>query len=260
MVTVLQFDAAAATDPGWRFKENQDAVLLDTQVWQGTARQSFSGRTALLVGVADGLAHAPCASRASRVVLEELVELAADGLVGKVTRMIHRRMTSVAMGTRCEGMASTLAAVQFSAEEVRVISVGDTRVYLWRDQRLRQITVDHTIANRMVREGDLAPENAFQAGSLYADLDSALVASEFEDEFDVFSTSLQPLPGDYWLCVSDGITGALPDAEIENLLASAQDPVPEAIVVSLLGAAKRNRCSDDNLSAIAVHVRSSSAV
>ena len=254
MQPALQFEAACVTDPGWRFAENQDAVLLGTQVLQGTARASLAGSPSLLVAVADGLAHAPCAAKASRMVLEELASIVGDRLTGSAARRIQQRMASTAAGTRCEGMASTLAAVQFTQDEVRVVSVGDTRVYLWRDGVLRQITVDHTIANRMVREGDLTPEQAMQAGSLYGDLDSALIASAFEDGFDVFSTALQPRAGDCWLCLSDGVHGALPDSGIEEILESIGESVVGSIAELLAGEAKGNRRMDDNLSAVVVKV------
>ncbi|MBJ6980343.1 PP2C family serine/threonine-protein phosphatase [Luteimonas sp. MC1572] len=253
MQPVLYFEAAAATDPGWRFNENQDAVLLGAQLLLGATTRSLPACEALLVAVADGLAHAPCASRASCMVLEELVKVAGDRITGNAARVIQRRMTSAVAGTRCEGMASTLAAVQFTQDEVRVLSVGDTRVYLWRDQNLRQLTVDHTIANRMVREGDLTAEQAAVAGSLYEDLDSALVASGIEDVFDVFFTALAPRAGDLWLCVSDGVHGALTDSGIAEMLAT-KDAAPENIVALLVEIAKANTRLDDNLSAVAVRV------
>jgi serine/threonine protein phosphatase PrpC len=254
VIPVPQFDAAVATDPGWKFKENQDAVLLGTQLGQGSFQHSVSGCTNLLAAVADGLAHAPCAARASRMVLEQLLALAGEGLTSRVPRAIQRHLASQAAGTRCEGMASTLAAMHLSPGRVRLVSVGDTRIYLWRNSSLLQVTTDHTIANRMVREGDLTQEEAARAGSLYSDLDSALVASEFDDMFEVFDTTASAMPGDCWLCVSDGITAALPDDEIADLLASLQHSPPDRIVAALLDRAKRNRASDDNLSAIAVRV------
>lgn len=261
MNDVMAFDAAAATDPGWRYRQNQDAVLLDRQVWQDAGTRSVSGCADVLIAVADGLAHAPCPSRASRTVLEELATVERGSLTAQVPRTIQRRMTSRATGTRCEGMSSTLAAVQLSADGVRVVSVGDTRVYLWRGQRLRQVTVDHTIANRMVREGELSPEQARQAGSLYNDLDSALVASGFEDEFEVFFAMEVALAEDWWLCVSDGICASLSDAEIGELLASAQgSPTAESIAASILASARRSRRSDDNLSVVAAHAYSRSGL
>lgn len=255
---ILRFDGACATDPGWRFKENQDAVLLDSEVLQGTASAAADDRVSMLAAVADGLAHAPCGSRASRMVLDELVELASNGLSLDTPRVIQQRMLSRAAGTRCEGMGSTLAALHLRDGSARVIAVGDSRVYLWRNQQLRQVTVDHTIAARMVREGDLTLEQAERAGSLYSDLDSALVASEFEEAFDVFGT-VEPLSaGDYWLCFSDGITSALSDAEIAAKLANDPQTTPERFAMDIVDSSKRVRSSDDNLSAVVVRVRKQS--
>lgn len=59
------FDAAAGTHPGWRYPENKDAVLLGRQVWQRPLIRTCGNRPRLLAGVADGVAFAACAGRAS---------------------------------------------------------------------------------------------------------------------------------------------------------------------------------------------------
>ena len=248
-------DAAAATDPGWRYKENQDAVLLDTHIRQAVGALTKTHASRVLIGVADGVASGPCAAKASRMVLTELSRLANDTeLVGKFARTIQHRMTSIAAGTRCEGMASTLAAIQLSGDTVRVVSVGDTRVYRQRNGGMAQISVDHTIAQQMLHAGDITKEEARTAGSLYSDLGSALVASEFEEHFDIFGTTDHLCAGDRWLCVSDGITSALDDAAIARLLSNAESSA-EQIARDIVKTAKRVRASDDNLSAAVAIVR-----
>lgn len=185
-VSVL-FDAAAGTHAGWKYAENQDAVLLGRRVWQKPLIRTCVDRPSLLAAVADGVAFAPCAARASRMVLEELVRLveARGGLDAFAPRDIHRAMASTAAGTACAGMAATLAAVEFTEAQVRIVSVGDSLVYRYRAGQLLPLTVDHTLARRLVRTGELTQAQADRAGDLYQDLDSALVASESETEFEV---------------------------------------------------------------------------
>lgn len=255
MPEALAYVAAAATHPGWKYRNNQDAVLLGSEVWQGRSIHTASCSAALLVGVADGAAFAPCASRASRMVLELLARDVADHgiLRPSAPRTIQQQMARRAAGTPCEGMASTLAAIHFTPAGARIVSVGDSRVYLCRGGELRQLTVDHTVARRMVAEGDMTQEQATQAGSLYEGLDSALFASAFEDVFEVFSNLVEVEPGDRWLCCSDGITQALADAYIAKCLATAARDVATC-VREIIRAAKLVRSSDDNLSVIVVQV------
>lgn len=251
----LVFDASALTDPGWRFRQNQDAVLLDDCVWSAPGSRCVTGKVELLVGVADGAAFAPCAAKASRMALKLLASEAAGGLGPHVARRIQRHMTDHVAGTRCEGMSSTLAAVRFSQGEAHVLSVGDSRVYRWREGKLLQVTVDHTVARRMLLDGSMTEEEATQAGSLYNDLDSALIASSLEDRFDVFHERHACQSGDLWLCCSDGITAALSDADLLDLLERERAGTLEVRVESIIAAAKRRHMSDDNLSLILVAVR-----
>lgn len=248
------FDAAAATHSGWKYRENQDAVLLGRQVWQRPVIRTCSGRTQLLAAVADGVAFAPCAAQASRQVLKLLLHAvqAKGELSASAPRRIQRDAAARAVGTPCEGMAATLAAIELTAAGARIVSVGDSRIYRLRQGQLQQLTVDHSIGRRLVAAGEMTREQLDQAGSLYDDLDSTLVASEAESEFDVHSCVSDLQVGDTWLCCTDGITQALSDSNLTLLLTKA--PLGTA-VRAILDAARSNRDSDDNLSAIVISVR-----
>ena len=164
-------------------------------------------------------------------------------------------MATLAARNACAGMAATLAAIQFTGTAARIVSVGDSRVYRFRDGQLTQLTVDHTLARRMVASGDLTAEQASQAGSLYQDLDSALIASESESAFDLHYGVSETQPGDTWLVCTDGITQALTDIELAALTRGRQPSPPGRRARAILDAALSVRDSDDNLSVIFVDVR-----
>lgn len=254
MDEVFCFDAAAGTHPGWKYRENQDAVLLGRQVWQRPVIRSCSGRPQLLAAVADGVAFAPCAAQASRLVLQLLpgAVQAQGGLDASAVRSIQRVAAAKAAGTPCAGMASTLAALELTPGGARIVSVGDSRIYRLREGCLQQLTVDHTIGRRLVAAGELCPEQFEQAGSLYDDLDSTLVALEAEAEFDIHSCVSDLQEGDVWLCCTDGITQAIPDPDLASLLTRTP---PATAVRAILDVARSNRESDDNVSAIVSIVR-----
>lgn len=249
------FDAAAGTHPGWRYSENQDAVLLGRQVWQRPLIRTCGDRPQLLAGVADGVAFAPCAGRASSTVLQLLSRdvLARGELQAAAPREIQRGMTSLVAGTPCEGMAATLAALQLTQAGVRIVSVGDSRIYRLRQGEFQQLTVDHTLGRRLIATGEMTEQQVGCASSLYQDLDSTLCASESGSGFDIHHCVSDLRDADTWLCCTDGISQALPDSALAVLLAEAS--VPGAKVRAILDAARSNRDSDDNLSAIVVTVR-----
>lgn len=227
-------------------------MLLDGRIWQTPTLRRSQGRSRLLVAVADGVAFAPCADRASRLALQLLhAGVQAHGqLDAAAPHRIQRAASQQVIGTRCAGMATTLAALELSPTGARVVSVGDSRVYRLRDGVLQQLTTDHTLAHRLLTRGELSPAELDHAGSLYDDLDSCLIATESESHFDVFSGDYDLQAGDVWLCCTDGITPTLSDAALTELL-SQSGPVV-AVVRGIVEAALGNRASDDNLSAVVV--------
>ena len=58
------------------------------------------------------------------------------------------------------GMGTTCTLVYVADGEARLAHVGDSRAYILRDGKLTQLTDDHTLVNRMVKEGRLRPEDA----------------------------------------------------------------------------------------------------
>lgn len=255
----LCFDAAAGTHPGWKFRENQDAVMLGGQVWQRPVIRTCNDRKHLMAGVADGVAFAPCAAQASRIVLQLLVRIvqANGGIDPSAVRQVQREMATKAAGSSCVGMAATLAALQLTPAGARLVSVGDSRIYRLREGRLEQLTVDHTLGRRLIASGEMTVEQVKRAGSLYEDLESSLVASESETRFEIHHTACDLRAGDVWLCCTDGITGAIADADLAAMLVIPG--LPGATVRAILEAARSDRAMDDNLSAIVIRVRSRGA-
>lgn len=196
----------------------------------------------------------PARLRPSRLVLQLLpgAVQAQGGLDASAVRSIQRVAAAKAAGTPCAGMASTLAALELTPGGARIVSVGDSRIYRLREGCLQQLTVDHTIGRRLVAAGELSPEQFEQAGSLYDDLDSTLVALEAEAEFDIHSCVSDLQEGDVWLCCTDGVTQALPDPDLALLLTRTP---PGTAVRAILDVARTNRESDDNLCAIVSIVR-----
>ena len=62
------------------------------------------------------------------------------------------------------GMGTTITAVALveenGDEHIAIANVGDSRAYLFRDGQLDPLTVDHSVAEQMVRDGQLTPEEA----------------------------------------------------------------------------------------------------
>jgi len=100
------------------------------------------------------------------------------------------------------------------------VHVGDSRAYLVRDGALTQLTEDHTLVHRMVLEGEITPEEA-ETHPHRSILTRALGVDESVqvDEGDV-----QVESGDRLLLCTDGLTGMVPEGQIQEILRDAADP------------------------------------
>jgi serine/threonine protein phosphatase PrpC len=61
-------------------------------------------------------------------------------------------------------MGTTLVAVLITGTEAFILNVGDSRVYLLRNQSLEQLTTDHTVFNELVKSGQLPLTQAEELG------------------------------------------------------------------------------------------------
>ena len=118
--------------------------------------------------------------------------------------------------------------------------VGDSRAYLYRGRSLLRLTADHSLVGQMVRDGWLREEEAF------GHPDSNVVQRAIGQRGPLAPDLQPPLPlapGDLVLLSSDGLHGALPDAEISAVV-ERSGVTPEACQ-SLLDAALAAHSQDN---------------
>ncbi len=149
------------------------------------------------------------------------------------------------------GMGTTLTAVGLVNEEGRdvlaLVNVGDSRSYRFHDGDLTQITTDHSLAEEMVRSGELSSSEAAVHPHRHI-LTRALGVSS---DVTVDLWRIQPVRGDRFLLCSDGLTNELDDAQIAEVLGSVPDPHQTA---DLLVRAARTHGGSDNITVVVVDV------
>ncbi|WP_153814410.1 MerR family transcriptional regulator [Streptomyces sp. SUK 48] len=207
-MTTLELRHCAHTDRGLVRPANQDTL--------------YAGRR--LLAVADGFGPAGLAASGAAVealrYLDEAESLPVDGELGELgvlgaledaVRAAGTAVADLAGGTGEDG--STLTALLWTGSRLALAHIGDSRAYLLRGGELYRITQDHRVSPQ-----DLLLYKALTGG---ADPVPDLRLQE-------------PLPGDRYLLCSDGLTEAVPDARIGELLASAAGP--EELVDAALAA------------------------
>ena len=140
-----------------------------------------------LLAVSDGIAGLKYGEVASTLTLSFLAQIIQEDSAiptAKAIRIAQERLSMYAFKKpKYSGMGATLAGVRFFEDEAHVFNVGDSRVYLFRDGKLSQLSIDHTLARKMALEGEIADEK--EAANAYKLLNSAIIASDDEGDFEI---------------------------------------------------------------------------
>ena len=164
--------------------------------------------------------------------------------VGMANKTVHdqRQLAGTNMGT-------TLVMAFIAGGRAYLANVGDSRAYLMNANGLKQLTVDHSLVQRLIETKQLTVEEARnhpQRNVIYKNLgDRATVDPDL--------TQLDLQPGDQLLLCSDGLSGYVEDAEIRRLICEASSP--QDACRKLIEAANANG-GPDNITAVIVHVES----
>lgn len=209
-----------------------------------------------LFAIADGMGGYNAGEVASNLALEKLkagAEQLRGQTGGELEDSLRRTMQEInrvvyekaKQDRNCEGMGTTLTGICFPGNGTGyVFNVGDSRLYLQRGEKLRQITRDHSLVEEMVERGEITPEEAFDHPK--KNMLTRGIGIDTTVEGDVFPIDI--LYGDLFLLCSDGLSDMLRDTEIEMILRQ-KDP-EEAADALLQGALDRG--GKDNISLILI--------
>jgi PPM family protein phosphatase len=170
----------------------------------------------------------------SQAVIQALLEANRAILAASRDQMTGRRM----------GTTAVLAVRQ--DDQIYVASLGDSRAYLIRRDRVEQLTIDHTVADALLRNGALTPEQARQSPYRHV-LYKFLGCADLSDSAEV--RPFTPKPGDILLLASDGLTNFVSSEDLRAGAARHSDPqawANELVSVAL------ERGSNDNVTCVVI--------
>lgn len=212
----------ALTDVGKVRAANQDALVVDEGMrLYGVAdgMGGHNGGETASAGARDGLLAALAGKEPSMTALQ-------DG-IKQVNGDLFRQQ---AEDERLSGMGTTLSVLWMSEHFAYIGHVGDSRVYLFRGDKLEQMTDDHSLVGELVRAGFLTPEQAEN----HPNKNVILRAVGTEEGIDVDLAVEERRAGDVWMVCSDGLHGMVPDSQMEAILRAHK---PENAAQMLLDAA-----------------------
>lgn len=233
----------ALTDIGRRRQLNQDYIY---------ASETPVGNLPNLFIVADGMGGHKAGDYASDLAVETVVgeaetsfEKSPEKILGhaisKANEILRKRANE---DFALSGMGTTLVAATCIGRYLEVANVGDSRLYVIRDE-IEQITEDHSLVEEMVRMGGIGREEARNHPD--KNIITRAVGAKDDVEVDFFNLELQT--GDMVLLCSDGLTNMVDDETICRILKngkSLRDRVEELVETANVNGGR------DNISVIVI--------
>jgi PPM family protein phosphatase len=202
-------DETGKTDVGRQRTSNEDSLLLEPPFFV----------------VADGMGGARAGEVASKIATEEFGnqlddELPPERRLEAIARSANKRIYELAASDESRrGMGTTLTAAMVVGDEVSLGHVGDSRAYRLRDDKLEQITKDHSLVAELERTGQISAE----AAEHHPQRSIITRALGPEPDVEVDTYTITGKPGDVYLLCSDGLTGMISDEEVASILRGSED-------------------------------------
>jgi len=243
MDKMILADSAGLSDVGKVRKVNEDYYFLDNDLG--------------LYIVADGMGGYNSGDQASRIVVETVRDGARDVLKDKQllsaediltsVRYASKRVNRIAKQNKLpKGMGSTVAAVFFSRQNVIACNVGDSNIYLVRDNELELISIPHTVVNEYKPDN---PEMAHRFKSKYGNLLTRGVGIREDVKPDY--CEIPCFKDDMIVICSDGLSNMVPDEKILRVVSKNN---PENAVKKLTTIAN-DAGGIDNITVVVIKIK-----
>jgi protein phosphatase len=248
----IGWQIAGLTDVGLKRGHNEDNLLL---VEAGMTDSTPYG----LYVVADGLGGHQGGEIASKLSVDTIQEMCSQNPPNPAEAPYEEWLKAVALAanqsvldhqedqTQAKKMGSTVVMALVTQNQAHIANVGDSRAYLLGKEGINQISVDHSLVERLVQIGQLTREEARvhrNRNVIYNTL-----GDKTDPEVGLYHVDLEP--GDRLLLCSDGLNDMVTDAEMWEISQSNDSP---AEVCKLLVEAARTAGGNDNITAIVVQI------
>ena len=257
----MKIDACGATHKGNLRTHNEDNLYVD-----GVFRRNVQQNNVLIRGsretgthvyaVFDGLGGEACGEQASLIAAIGLKGMEQRGAVRDIERFVstaNRAIMEEAARKDVRTMGTTAVIVIIDGTEANVYNIGDSRAYLFRDGRLKQMSRDHTVLQSL-RDNGFDAEAESQKKRFAGELTQYLgMTSEEDIEPEAYEADIKLETGDMLLLCSDGLQAELSDESIRDIMDGDSDRSAEYITARLIKSAV-DKTGRDNITAVVCKV------
>jgi serine/threonine protein phosphatase PrpC len=234
-----QFNSFAQTDLGLVREGNEDSAIT----------------CANLIAIADGMGGHAGGEVASAIAINALSQLqpvlmdekidndSREDLFLNVTHEIDQVIQEKSKAQPdLAGMGTTLTALSIFDKNIELLHIGDSRCYRYRDNKLEQLSYDHTVMQELLDQGRLTPQEVFDHPQRSL-LTQALMG---DSGLDPILISFEIKKDDRYLLCSDGLTNVLSDYEISKIIEANEDKaIPQSLITEV-----RSKGAPDNITII----------
>jgi len=258
----MVMEACGATHIGNVRKHNEDNIYVD-----GRYREDLSVDNVLIhskresgpytYAVFDGLGGEAGGELASQIAAVALRAMEDRGAVREIDTYIsttHKTILLEAVRKDSANMGTTAVIVHIDGERAYISNIGDSRAYLYREGKLRQLSKDHNMYQSMLDGGFAAEAERIKEKSRNELTQYIGMPSDEDVEPSAYTAEADVKAGDIIMLCSDGLTAELSDEEITEVLGE-EGRSAEYLAVRLIKNAI-DRKGRDNVSAVVCIVKS----
>jgi len=234
----VSYRIGVKTDVGRRREVNEDSFLVHEPLFV----------------VADGMGGHVAGDIASSTAVDTIKEQSPSAsaedpnTLAALVLAANSRIWEKAEGdSTLRGMGTTCTLLLLDSSKAHFAHVGDSRAYLLRGGTLTQITEDHTLVGRMVKEGRLSADDAER----HPQRSIVTRALGVDSEVEVDLIDMDVAEGDRILICSDGLSSMIDFDTIASIL--NQEPDPQVAAERLVDAANEAG-GEDNITVVIVDI------
>lgn len=216
------FYCCGITDTGSVREHNEDAFLIQkTVMTKSEAEKETETKAPLIAAVADGVAGEASGEVASRKALELLAAVKPSPKTDYMQKImnIHRSLQKYGVAHNTENMQTTLCALIVEQDgKVIMINIGDSRMYLYRGGRIKQLSRDQSLVQMLYEQGHIAPEE--RHGHARKNVIFPVLGSLNDDpEPQITEIEGGLIHGDIIIICTDGLSDHITSGDFEEILA-----------------------------------------
>lgn len=255
----LEFEVSAITNKGNHRKQNEDNFFINNSFLSAVMADkgmkiSKTLYSPFAAGISDGMGGEKFGKAASAIVAENFYDCLYNSVFRDDKEILNESIkhinTKVCNSVPDSG--ATLAAIYANRKKITAVSVGDSRIYLYKNGNLKQLTTDHTFAQMQIDAGLITKEQA-ETSRLRHVLTQHIGISPHEMVIEPDIFEIEDISSDDTILIcSDGFYDSVRESEIKKILSLCCDSGATAEILMDCALKKSGK---DNITVMVIKVR-----